>query len=141
MAALRELAAQTKALFNVGCRFTCRPPVLIEDNTTATHLNRVAQEAVTNAIKHGKPSFIQISLARAAGRILLTVKDNGVGLPTRPRKPRGLGLRIMQYRAGTIGGALTIQNETGGGASVLCSVPEPAGSLPHSPAGTTGNKE
>ena len=141
MAALRELAAQTKALFNVGCRLLCRAPVLIEDSTTATHLYRIAQEAVTNAIKHGKPSLIQIRLGRTSGQIILTVKDNGVGLPARPRKQRGLGLRIMGYRAGAIGGSLTIEKEAGGGTSVVCSVHQPAGSLPKRPARAKDRKE
>jgi two-component system sensor kinase FixL len=126
MAALQELASQTSALFHVACRFICRRPVLIEDSTTATHLYRIAQEAVTNAIKHGKPGLIQISLTRTPGRINLAVKDNGVGLPARPWKQRGLGLRIMRYRAGTIGGSLAIQKETRGGTTVVCSVPQEA---------------
>ena len=141
MAALRELTSQTKALFNVGCRFICRQPVLIEDSTTATHLYRIAQEAVTNAIKHGKPGLIQISLTRTPGRIDLAVKDNGVGLPTATRTERGLGLRIMRYRAGAIGGSLAVQDEAGGGTSVVCSVPQTAESRPKNPERATWKKE
>jgi PAS domain S-box-containing protein len=141
MAALRELASQTRALFKVGCRFICRRPVMIEDSTTATHLYRIAQEAVTNAIKHGKPGLIQISLTRTAGRINLAVKDNGVGLPSRPRKQQGLGLPIMRYRAGAIGGSLAVQKEAGGGTTVVCSVHKPAEGLPINPERATERKD
>jgi PAS domain S-box-containing protein len=141
MSALQELASQTKTLFNVRCRFTCRQPVFIEDITTATHLYRIAQEAVTNAIKHGKSGIIQISLTQTAARIVLAVRDNGVGLPTSPRKHRGMGLRIMQYRAGTIGGSLDIQRETGGGTSVVCSVHTSADGLLNTPERATEKKD
>jgi two-component system, LuxR family, sensor kinase FixL len=141
MAALHELALRTRKLFHVRCRFAWQQPVLIEDSTTATHLYRIAQEAVTNAIKHGKPSFIQISLTRTPERIILAVKDNGVGLPTRLWKQRGMGLRIMRYRAGTIGGSLAIQKEPGGGTTVVCSVHQPAESLPSNPERATATKD
>ncbi len=82
---------------------------MIQDNTVATHLFRIAQEAVTNAIKHGKPGRIEISLTETPGRINLAVRDDGSGLPDRQRKKAGMGLRIMRYRAGMIGGSLAIQ--------------------------------
>jgi len=126
MVALKDLVSRSKSLFNIGCRFTCRQPVLIEDSSTATHLYRIAQEAVTNAIKHGKPSRIEISLTRTPSRINLIVKDNGVGKSAQPRKKRGMGLHIMRYRAGAIGGSLAIQKATGGGTTVVCSVHESA---------------
>jgi signal transduction histidine kinase len=141
MSALQELASQTKTLFNVDCRFTCRQPVLIEDSTTATHLYRIAQEAVTNAIKHGKPGLIQISLTQTPGRINLAVKDNGVGLRSRRGKHRGMGLRIMHYRAGTIGGSLAIRKATGGGTTVVCSVPLSADGLLNNPERATKKKD
>ena len=125
MVALQELASQTRALFQVGCRFICRKPVLIEDRTTATHLYRIAQEAVTNAIKHGKPGLIQIGLTRTPDRVNLTVRDNGVGIPKIPRRQGGMGLRIMRYRAGAIGGSLAIQKEAGGGTTIVCTVHQP----------------
>jgi two-component system, LuxR family, sensor kinase FixL len=141
MAALQELALRTKTLFQVGCRFTCRQPVLIEDNATATHLYRIAQEAVTNAIKHGEPGLIQISLTRTTSRINLAVKDNGVGLPTRLGKQRGMGFRIMRYRAGAIGGSLAIWKEPRGGTTVICSVPQPAEGAHDYPERATRKKD
>jgi PAS domain S-box-containing protein len=121
MASLEALARRTKSLFQVNCRFRCRRPVLIHDNAVATHLFRIAQEAVTNAIKHGNAGQIEIKLTETAERITLCVNDNGAGLPAR-RKESGMGLRIMRYRAGMIGGSLSIQKEDGGGTAVVCSV-------------------
>ena len=123
MAALQSLARRTKSLFHIHCRFKCRRPVLIADNAIATHLYRIAQEAITNAIKHGKAERIEISLAQTPERLALAITDNGAGLPARQRNHPGMGLRIMRYRAGMIGGSLAIQNEAAGGASMVCTVP------------------
>jgi two-component system sensor kinase FixL len=122
MVALHALATRTQKLFHIRCRFTCHRPVLIEDSAVATHLFRIAQEAITNAIKHGKPGRIEISLAGTPDQTSLTIKDNGAGMPVRRRKKIGLGLRIMRYRAGMIGGSLVIKKEAGGGTSVACMV-------------------
>jgi PAS domain S-box-containing protein len=127
MVALGSLAKRTKTLFQIPCRFICRRPVLIKDNAVATHLYRIAQEAITNAIKHGKPTRIEISLTETPERIILAVKDNGAGMPARPRKKPSMGLRIMRYRAGVIGGSLGIQKEAGGGTAVVCTVHQPGG--------------
>ena len=121
MVALAELAARTRKLFQVGCRFHCRRPVLVQDSAVATHLFRIAQEAVTNAIKHGKPGRVEISLTKLPGRICLAVRDDGSGMAAPPKKP-GMGLRIMRYRAGMIGGSLGIQHKPGGGTDVVCTV-------------------
>lgn len=122
--ALKALASQTNSLFRIRCRLTCRKPVLIKDNTVATHLYRVAQEAVTNSIKHGKASRIEISLTRTAGRIALAVNDNGTGMPERPSGKPGMGLRIMHHRARSIGGFLTIEKAPGGGTTIRCTAHE-----------------
>jgi PAS domain S-box-containing protein len=122
MAALEALAVRTKKLFHVPCHFKCRRPVLVHDNAVATHLFRIAQEAVTNAIKHASPGRIVISLTETPGRVCLAVNDDGSGLPARRRKPAGMGLRIMRYRAGMIGGSVAVQNELGGGTTVVCTV-------------------
>lgn len=122
MVALGKLAEQTKKLFHIRCDFKCGRPVMIKDNQLATHLFRIAQEAVTNAIKHGRPKRIRIRLARAPDQISLAIQDDGAGIADqRPKKP-GLGLTIMRYRAGIIGGTLTVQKESGGGTVVACRV-------------------
>jgi two-component system, LuxR family, sensor kinase FixL len=123
MVALQALAARTKKLFQVRCRFNCCHPILIKDTLAATHLFRIAQEAITNAIKHGKPGRIEISLTETTGRINLAIRDNGTGMPVRQRKKSGMGLRIMRYRAGMIGGSLTFQEEAGGGTAIVCTMP------------------
>ncbi len=122
MAALDELATRVSDLFKVSCRFACPQPVPIEDNTIATHLYRIAQEAITNAIKHGRAQQIDIQLSSSAERIVLAVSDNGVGLANSNRQPEGMGLRIMNHRAGMIGGQVVVQRKSDGGTHVLCLV-------------------
>lgn len=121
--ALRELAAQTTALFRVRCRFDCRKPVLIEDAALAGHLYRIAQEAVNNALKHGKPRGINVRLKFARGSVTLIIADNGKGIGEISPKRHGLGLHIMQYRAGLVRGTATVQSRRGGGTEVICVVP------------------
>lgn len=123
MIALRELAHQTAELFRVRCRFHCRKPVLMDDSTLAGHLFRVAQEAVNNALKHGKPRSISIRLSRARRNVTLAVADNGKGIGVLSPTRQGLGLHIMQYRAGLIRGSVTVQPRRGGGTEVICSAP------------------
>jgi PAS domain S-box-containing protein len=123
MAALDSLAKRTETLFQTACRFTCRRPVLIQDNLVATHLFRIAQEAVSNAIHHGKAGRIEIRLAATPDNLQLAIQDNGAGMPARRRKSAGMGLRIMGYRAGMINGSLAIQSEPGGGTVIVCAMP------------------
>lgn len=121
MSALQELAHATAKMFGVNCAFRCEQPVHIHDNTTATHLYRIAQEAVGNALKHGKSRRIEIGLAAEADRVFLAVKDDGCGISDAPPRT-GAGLRIMQYRAGMIGGSVVVQRGEPGGTTVACSV-------------------
>jgi PAS domain S-box-containing protein len=127
MSALEDLAASVTGLFKVTCSFQCLEPVLVEDNALATHLYRIAQEAVTNAIKHGRAQHIDLELTSTPQSLLLAVRDDGAGFKqdTQPRPREGLGLRIMNYRAGRIGGTLDIQPRPGHGTEVLCAVPRP----------------
>lgn len=122
--ALRELAAGTRKVFGCDCRCCCDPPVLVTDPAMATHLYRIAQEAVSNALKHGKAGRIEINLTARASAAALTVTDNGVGLSGRQHKRTGMGLRIMRYRAEVIGGTLSAEPLPGGGTRVVCTVPE-----------------
>jgi PAS domain S-box-containing protein len=123
MSALEELASNTQKMFGVVCRFACDPPVLIHDEAVATHLFRIAQESVSNAIKHGKATEIDIQLTSAHGWTNLIISDHGAGFPeVIPR--RGMGLRIMRSRAAMIAGTLAIHNNPAGGGRVICSVPD-----------------
>jgi signal transduction histidine kinase len=118
-----ELVASTETMFGVKCRLVCDPPVGVKDPVAATHLYRIAQEAVSNAIKHDKAGEVAIQLQTAGERTSLSVHDNGVGFPKAIPKQEGMGLRIMQSRAGMIGGSLSIEKGPAGGTTVLCAVP------------------
>lgn len=122
MAALHELAANTKKIFGVQCSFVCDPPVPFGDQAAASQLFRIAQEAVSNAIRHGKAAAIVIQLKERHGKIVVTVSDNGSGFPKSIPLRKGMGLRIMQSRAGMIGGTLVLDNNPSGGARVSCTV-------------------
>lgn len=126
--ALEELAASTHTPSKVRCRFDCPQPVMAANNTTATHLYRIAQEAVNNALKHSQASEICISLRQDNNQILLEIRDNGVGIPATKndvdvsRRTRGMGLQTMQYRAGMIGGTLQLEQNETGGTRVKCAI-------------------
>ena len=122
MSALEELAARVSDLFKVSCACDCPRAVLVKDNAMATHLYRIAQEAVSNAIKHGKARQIKIGLSANSKRLVLTVSDNGVGLKKNAGRRKGLGLRIMKHRAGVMGGTLEVQKNDQGGVEVICTV-------------------
>jgi PAS domain S-box-containing protein len=123
MSALQLWAAEVEDLFGVSCRFQCDTPVLIHDVTMATHLYHIAQEAVNNAIKHGDARKISIELTADQGRGTLVVKDNGKGIEENCANTQGMGLHIMNYRAGMIGGALDVQRDKTGGTVVTCIFP------------------
>ncbi len=122
MAALAELASQTSELHGGTCTFECKEPVLVDDNQTATHLYRIAKEAVTNALKHSRANNIVISLEDDEKTITLRVRDDGVGLPREPLATRGMGLKIMRYRAGLINAGLTVGPAEPGGTLVSCTI-------------------
>ncbi|MCX6852569.1 MAG: ATP-binding protein, partial [Verrucomicrobia bacterium] len=129
MKALEELAQSTARAFEIACDFRYDNPVQLADNKLSVQLFRIAQEAVSNAVKHGQASRVDIHLARQSGNIVLHVRDNGVGIPDSPAKGTGMGLLTMSHRAQMIGGTLKIEPRTGGGTQVICSVPAPAKNL------------
>jgi PAS domain S-box-containing protein len=122
MASLAELASQTSELHGVTCTFECWEPVLVEDNQTATHLYRIAKEAVTNALKHSRAKNITISLEGDTRSITLHIRDDGVGFPPEPVAIKGMGLKIMRYRAGLINAQLTVGPVGPGGTLVSCTL-------------------
>lgn len=124
--ALRQLAAGVGARARVHCRLDCPQPVLIRDNTVATHLYRIAQEAVNNAVKHSRAGSILIELKINQNRIELKVSDNGIGIPISRHPAGGMGLHIMNYRAQAIGGTLNIERGARHGTLVSCSLPQPS---------------
>ncbi len=124
--ALRELGFRTESIPGIACRI--RADALPNTCTllAATHLYRIAQEAVNNAVRHGRAKNIEISSKTLGTAVRLTIRDDGAGF-SEPRG-RGLGLRIMDYRARVIGGRLDIRSSPGAGTAVVCSLggPEPA---------------
>jgi signal transduction histidine kinase len=125
MAALEELLANTTKWSKTVCVFECDAPVLIQDATSAMHLHRIAQEAVSNAIRHGKARRIVVRLSERNGRVALTVEDDGAGLPEGWQKSPGLGARIMAHRAAMIGADFVMDLNPTGGTFVKCSLPIP----------------
>jgi signal transduction histidine kinase len=123
---LRELAAGISKTSKIVGTFECESPPAIRDANAATQLYRIAQEAVNNALRHGKPRQIVMSLFDRKGRIELTIEDDGVGLPDDWQKNRGLGTHIMAHRAAMMGGTFSIEPNPTGGTYVKCSIPTPA---------------
>jgi PAS domain S-box-containing protein len=123
-AALAELAERTTHDTGLRCDFDGAKPVRVENNETATHLYRIAQEAVTNALKHGAPRHIKISLERDKDRIILSVRDDGKGISPPARQTEGMGLKTMRFRAALIGATLSIAPVKKGGTLVTCRLVE-----------------
>lgn len=142
--ALEALAARISESFGVSCAFEWDGRACPVDDDTATHLYRIAQESVTNALKHGKARRIQISLRDSEARTLLTITDDGVGVPLQIGKAMGMahggngsapagspltgiGLQGMRYRANLMGGIFAIRPGDASGAVVECAVPSSPG--------------
>ncbi len=124
--ALVELANSINLDESIHCEFECEGAVTIPNNTTASHLYRIAQEAVSNAVRHSSADRIRILLTLQDDRIALEVNDNGVGLTNQLLSGElahsGLGMRTMEYRASLIGGRLQIQQVPEGGTMVRCEI-------------------
>jgi PAS domain S-box-containing protein len=104
----------------VACEAECAETVYIRDHAVATHLYRIAQEAVQNAIKHAEPTRIVIRLYQEGETIHLSVIDNGLGIHEDGERRLGMGLYIMKYRMSMTGGRLEIRSGTFGGTIVSC---------------------
>jgi signal transduction histidine kinase len=126
-AALEGLAIETRSLFAVACRarIAGEPPALAA--ATAHHLYKIAQEAVTNAIKHGRPTAVEIGLEIGRDAIVLTVRNDGEPFPAAAAESRRMGLRYMRHRAHVIGATVTIAPERGCGTRVRCVLPRTNG--------------
>lgn len=115
--ALREISEKTTASSGVECSFTGDSSLVFDDNTLATHLYYIVQEAVSNAVKHAMPSSIDISLYQKEEYIHLNVKDNGKGFEE-SGESTGIGLQIMRYRSLVIGAFLKISSIRHEGTSI-----------------------
>jgi PAS domain S-box-containing protein len=123
MSALQLWAAEVEDLFGITCRFECETAVLIHDDAMATHLYHIAQEAVNNALKHGQARNILLRLTAQHGRGTLLVNDDGTGIAESRANNQGMGLQIMNYRAGMIGGTLDVSRDPIQGTVVTCIFP------------------
>ncbi|MGE5294295.1 MAG: PAS domain-containing protein [Solirubrobacterales bacterium] len=120
MSALQSLALATEGLPGVSCSFECAQPVLLNNASVAVHLYRIAQEAVSNAIRHGRARQIAISLTSNHSRAVLSIVNDGRKFPKRLPRNKGMGLQVMGYRAEVIGGILDIRQGSTGGTQVTC---------------------
>lgn len=123
MAALNDLAHLTSAA-GVHCDFQCDAPVSVHDPAAATHIFRIAQEAVNNALEHAKARHIILRLADRGDCVEFSVEDDGRGLPRASSKKPGMGLQVMHYRARLIGGLLRVHSRPGKGVQITCSLPK-----------------
>lgn len=123
LSALTELAADTESLFQIECAFEPASCEARFDFHICSNLYRIAQEAIQNAIKHGKASRIRIALDCRDHEGVMTITDNGNGIDkTKPSdaEGNGMGLSIMKHRAELIRGTCTVLSHNGGGTRVHC---------------------
>jgi signal transduction histidine kinase len=136
LSSLQGLCARVEAASGRPCQFSGDAAPSSDDSAVPTHLYRIAQEAVTNAVKHAKARSISVDLVRAGDRLILSVEDDGVGIPE-VLSGGGIGLQTMAHRARMIGATLTVERSSGGGTVVTCSLLDPGpatGPLPVIPA-------
>jgi PAS domain S-box-containing protein len=117
--ALEELATNTNNLFKVQCRFKCEQPLPPLDSNLSLHLYYIAQEAMSNAVRHGKATQVNITIAGVRERFTLEIQDNGTGFRLPLTDSSGMGIRIMRYRARVIGATLNLKSEPNQGTQIL----------------------
>lgn len=121
--ALEEFCNTTSGLFGRHCEFQALRPFFVNDKDLASHLFRIAQEATNNAMKHGNAENILIQAREREGGLVITVEDDGVGLPE-TISTVGFGFRTMRYRADLIGASFSLTNRKDGGVRMECSLPQ-----------------
>ena len=121
--ALEELAKEIETSGVARCKCQCCPAAFIPDGEVVTHFYRITQEAVHNAVKHGKGRSISINLREQSGTLVLTVENDGVGFKANPETLAGAGLHNIRMRTAAIGGTLVIGPRQGGGTVVSVSLP------------------
>jgi two-component system, NarL family, sensor histidine kinase UhpB len=121
--ALRNLAKRAREMFSISCRFRCAGESVPLPSNTVQQFYKIAQEAVTNGIKHGKASQVQIALSNTGEHLVMKVKNNGIPFPDLKEQSPGMGLRIMRYRANVAGASIDVRANGDEGAIVTCSLP------------------
>jgi PAS domain S-box-containing protein len=121
---LQQFAANTSSMFGISCTFNQDRDLVISNISVSTQIYYIVREAVNNSIKHGQAKHIIISLTHNKNDVLLVIEDDGIGSSEKMDKYKGLGLRIMAYRMGTMNGTFTIiDNYKSGGVVVFCAFP------------------
>jgi len=123
VSALKTLALNTKKILGVNCRLRAGKSVSVKNLVEAKQIYRIVQEAITNAIKHGKAKNINIKLRITKRGTVLSVENDGLDFPKLSPRSKGLGLKIMKYRTDLIGGSLDIRKGDKGGTVVMCIFP------------------
>jgi PAS domain S-box-containing protein len=122
--ALSELAESVRSSSGVQCRCLGVKSAKVPDKNVAAHLYRIAQEAIHNAVRHGRPSKVEVRLVSDDHGLVLSVQDDGTGIEQVDKRVGRLGLQIMRYRADIIGGELTVRPAANGGSLVQCVIPK-----------------
>jgi signal transduction histidine kinase len=123
VSALKELASRVSKQSGIAVDLRLDRPILIADNETATHVYRVVQEAINNAIKHAEASKIVMILEADEDQAIIEVRDDGKGLPEDSHNRPGLGFRTMFHRCRLFGGSLDIFTHHKGGTRMRCCFP------------------
>ena len=120
---LKDLLANIEKMFQIHCRLTVPEHALPVQQHYATHLYCIIQEAIHNAVRHGKAKSIHVKVNEQGSLIRVSIADDGTGFPFRQEGEQGLGLRIMKYRSELIRGQLNFSKNELGGVTVICEIP------------------
>lgn len=123
--ALRQLSQHAKASFGISCRFQSDKNIPPLEGNVVRQLYKITQEALTNAIKHGKAKRVTVALEMDGDKLLLTVRNNGMPFPSVVTRNAGMGLRIMNYRANLVEATVEIKPGKPDGTVVACTLPIP----------------
>jgi signal transduction histidine kinase len=118
--ALEELASSASARYRITCRFVCEIKPMRVDSEVELHLYYIVQEALLNAVNHGKATLIVVTLSASGDRLKLVIEDNGIGFEAGARTRSGMGILIMRYRAKVIGATLDLQSRLDEGTKITC---------------------
>ena len=123
--ALRSLADQQGRRASVAVRFSAEHIPESLDPEIQTTCFRIAQEGITNAVRHANPTHIKIDLRGGDGKLRLLIQDDGIGfeMDSARAKTGGLGLMGMQERAALVGGGAKIISSPGRGTTIEVSLP------------------
>jgi two-component system CheB/CheR fusion protein len=121
--ALTAFAAEARTLFTVEIALSIPRKIPRHTPEMIVHVYRIAQEAVSNAVRHGRATRVSVVLSTNRTGVVMRIRDDGTGLPDEAQRPEGIGMHVMQYRARVLGGALSIENTPPRGVAVCLSYP------------------